>query len=479
MTAAVAVGLFFADDPRKRGFGICLGFVLLTVMVHRAERARWGVRGHVSPVSLYTLFWTFYFAIIGLASLSGAEADQRLNFESFAPVRSLLVAFGSLVLVAIGYFAVTRRPRALRSGTASVNQRLKTDAVLFVLGVGWACRLLLFAESNFGYLRYGDTRSGIYLSALALGDRLLQVGLTLLAYGAWSRSEDDFVRRRCGLLLVANLPALVYVGIASGFKGQLLTDLSPVTIMYFMCRGKIPWRAVGALTLYLAVILSGVERYRADVQQGIIADEKQTGVVSTASQIIPRIVSGALRTPPHEMVSTLYGHVVNEYSGINTALAAILEKTPEEVPFLGVRRLFVYPIVFLPVSSLLDDEPVEIGSYVNSKYLGGTELSSFPPTQPGDLYLSGGWGAVVAGELVVGFLLGWVWLAIGSRPSQRRWVLYGLLATFFSNAGTDVGTLLRTGLQATLVYAVVLRLTFAQESSGQDGTAPTPAVPAR
>lgn len=170
-------------------------------------------------------------------------------------------------------------------------------------------------------------------------------------------------------------------------------------------------------------------------------------MAQTGSQIGSRIFGSVAETSASELVSTFTGHFVNEYSGINVSLAAILEKTPEEVPYLGVRRLFVYPIIFVPARLLLDKEPLEIGKYVNVNYLNGSALSSFPPTQPGDLFLSGGWPALVLGELAIGGILGLLWRTTGSKPYPRRWVLYGLLAPLFTNAGLDFGTLMRQGFR--------------------------------
>lgn len=456
--AAASVALFFTTDIFTKGLGVCIGFVLLTAIVHRSERRTWGTRGHVSPLSLYTLFWTFYIAILGLATLRGAEADHRLGFSPTAPLRALLVALGSLVLVTIGYRVSSRCRYHRISRSTTQDERLRMGVVLAVLCIGWVCRILLLTVGSIGFLPTGPV--SLFVSAFALGDRLLQTGLALLAYGLWSGTEGETVRRWCRLLLLSCLPLLVFVGALSGFKGQLLVDIGPFVIVYFLCRGRVPWRVFGAITLYLVVILPGVERYRLDVQQGAITEDQRAGLLLSAQQILPRIASAALEAPPEDLVRNFVKHVVAEYSATNLTLASILEKTPDEVPFLGVRRLLVFPLVFLPTRQLVDDEYIDIGRYVYVRYLGGTEVASFPPTQPGDLYLSGGWVAIVVGELFVGFLLGWVWRLTGTRTSPRRWILYGLIAVLFSNAGLDLGTLVRVGIQAAILNAVVLRMAF-------------------
>jgi hypothetical protein len=89
-------------------------------------------------------------------------------------------------------------------------------------------------------------------------------------------------------------------------------------------------------------------------------------------------------------------------------------------------------------------------------YLQGTSTSSAFVTQPGDLYMTGGWPTIVLGELVVGLMLGGIWQLTTARGSGRRICLYAILSPMFANAGQDFQTLGRVSLQTVVVYGTLL-----------------------
>jgi hypothetical protein len=164
---------------------------------------------------------------------------------------------------------------------------------------------------------------------------------------------------------------------------------------------------------------------------------------------------------------------VNEYSVTIRTLAIIVRDTPSEAPFLGVRRLVVGPIFFLPSRALGGGHTTDVGGYVETTYLRGPPTSSAPATQPGDFYMSGGWSTLILGELLVGISIGLTWRLVGRSSSPRGWLIYAVLAgTLFATGGLDWFTLVRTLIEFTIVYLPVARLLFPRSFARQD---PSPA----
>lgn len=67
--------------------------------------------------------------------------------------------------------------------------------------------------------------------------------------------------------------------------------------------------------------------------------------------------------------------------------------------------------------------------------------------QPGDLFMSAGWPAVIFGELVVGLFLGALWSFVWRRDEPFIAVLYFALALSFANPGLEFGLLIRVLMQ--------------------------------
>jgi hypothetical protein len=75
--------------------------------------------------------------------------------------------------------------------------------------------------------------------------------------------------------------------------------------------------------------------------------------------------------------------------------------------------------------------------------------------------MSGGWPALVCRELAIGVFLGLVWrFLVMRRPTDRKLVLYAVVAALMANGGLDWVSLVRGSLQELLVYGVATAMLF-------------------
>ncbi|MGI9119629.1 MAG: hypothetical protein ACR2G7_05825 [Acidimicrobiales bacterium] len=435
-------------------------FALAAIGVVRQERRRWGARGFASPLSLTAVSWFFYFGIAGLGGFATAAADRRLGSEPMNLVTALAVCMLSLVLVVIGYRLVTRRAVLPSAASAAVGPlAIKPGGLYLILAVGWAARLYLLESGHFGFLSGGETYTGPINRLVQAAAAGLTIGLVVLVIAAWSPAGmRGMTRGASRRLLVANLAPLVLTSAASGLKGQLFTEVVPLAVAYLMVRGRVPWRAVAAVAVYLILIYSGTQDYRTEILVGNLDASERVGVVNSVRNSLTSVTSGWGTDTPVENAQSLWRHLTGQYSEMLTNLAIILHRTPEEVPFLGNRRLITGPVFFLP-TSLLGDHELNITRYVNVVYRDSTATSSSPPTQPGDFYLSGGWPTLVVGQIMVGVFTGALWqLVVLRHRSSVGIVVYAAVSAVFVTAGLDWATLSRGLLQTVGVAWITMAL---------------------
>ena len=454
---AVSLALSVYPTPYRKGLIVTIGFGLFALLAVRHQTKRFGDRARASPLSIYATSWFFYFGVLGLSNFSQAGTDRRLGFDPDAILKGMVVALVSLALVTAGYLLVTNREIQRGDDRASL-QHLNFSFVLLCLGIGWACRAALFSTAQFGYLQFGDSSTGPAKAILLFGDSLLSLGLAALAYALWAPQSPEGDRRRARLVLLAGLLPLTLTAVTSGQKGRLILDLMPVAVVFLLTRGRVPWKFLLLAVLYLTVIYSGAEKYRQDIAGGVLTVEDRRDPVKATAQVATRIGQEWSRHGVIHHFHALSTHFQGEYAVIVRNLSIILHKTPDEIPYFGTRHLALSPFFFLP--NEVRGPGANLGLYVQVTYHEGPATSSTPPTQPGDLFMSGGWPVLVLGEFAVGLVLGLLWRFQGNSNSPRRTVLYAVIAGLLVNAGLDLGTLVRASLQFTVVLAVVVRWLF-------------------
>jgi hypothetical protein len=390
------------------------------------------------------------------------------------------VALGSLALVALAYSFVTRTAsthRPVGGAPSDLNGErsyadsersepirsvlVRPSAIYLCLAGGWAINLYQLQTGHVGYLAFGQSvSSSLVTRLLDLGAGLVTLGMVALALVAWSNRPHRLIsRQHAKILLLLNIPLLVGFSLATGVKAQLVTELVPVAVVFVMQKGRLPWKAILAITLYLVISFSGIQQLRADIGSGRLTAEQRSGVIAATTNAVSYVTKAWATESPAQHAHDFWQSLTSEYSGVLSNLTIIVHKTPSDVPYLGVTRLILAPAFFLP-TSWIQTSGFSIGEYVNVHYLQGTPTSSAVVTQPGDFYLSGGWPTVIVGELAVGVLLGLLWRYLVTRGEQRHLVLYAVMTTSIANAGSDWTSLSRTVLQTLVVYALIVRVMF-------------------
>lgn len=455
---AAAAGAVLAGGDLANGLALVILMGCFALVAVKTERARWGQIGLISPLALYGVSWFLYFGVFGVGAF---DARYPIALRPEQILVAMAVGLGSLLLITIGY-------RVATAGLASTSQRFVGDAtqpissasaVYACLALGWAARLYRFETGTFGYLGFGNQSGGLVYRIISLTDGLLIVALVILAMAAWSHNGDPSITRRGARILLAIniMPLIVLTGVASGVKGQLITDLMPVGLMFIILKNRLPWKVILLIFVYLLLLYSGAERFRADIASGVVVSDERHGLIPAASAAFERIAASWTTESPERHVQDLWQGITTEYAATPSNLALIIDQTPRFVPFIGVKRLFTAPLFFVPYR-YLGDPHSNIGGYFAQRYLNDYNSSVFP-TQPGDLFMSGGWAAVAAGEIAVGILLGLVWRLIVLRKlSARSMILYIVLASQFFNAGLDWGSLSRGTLQYIIFYGAILTL---------------------
>jgi len=459
VTLAVGSAGLLSGTALGGGLAIATLFGLSVIYLISTERRQWGTIGLGSPLSLMAIFWFVYFGLLGLGALDDASRNPLLGSNPWAIVFAVCVVFIALLLVAVGFFLVTRA-LGLDGHSVPHGGSLALGGLIVTLLLGWLARLYLFQAGRFGYLSGGTVSSGLGNRLVQLGAALLTLSLVILVIAGWAQTGLSGLRARTAKWIFAlNIVPLGLTAVASGLKGQLITDLVPAGVAFLMLRGRVPWRAVAVAVTYLAVILPGVQIYRDDLNSGAIAPEDRTGVVNATINATSRVLFGWVGAHPSDYIGGgLWKHLTREYSGMSRNLAIIIHRTPSEIPHLGNSRLVSEPLFFLP-GDLIGRDDFNVYVYTNTTYLKGPETSASPPTQPGDFYMSGGWSTVIVGQFVVGLFSGLIWrLLVIRRKSAAAIAVYAVLAGTFVSAGVEWGTLSRSMLQAAVVLVPVSRL---------------------
>lgn len=427
------------------GVAIFLAFPALAMVFIRQAAASPSSLDLANPLVLFGVGWAIFHGLpLPLAmATSGLPGGPRASPGWLAVAGC--VAFASILLVAAG-FAAARRWRAPALRLPDVTMRLAS--VLFV--IGWGTRLFLIATGSFGYLSHGAEANlggpvGTIVSSLAL--------VAPMSTAAWGLMVFE---RKGGPLakwaLAAGVGLSVLTGTVSGLKGQMVTDLIPLAVVYVVVKRRFPWRGVLVLLLLVAFIRPGVQTFREDVSSG-----RLVGVAGTraATEVLSRVGSASAATSYGDQVTGLFEHALEAYRIIPDNLALVLQRTGRDLPFLGVRRALLEPLPFVPLS-VANGGPFNVSQYVNVSYQEGPPTSSSPAPQPGDLYMSAGWPAVVLGQIAVGVFLGMLWSVVRRGRGTAWLVLYAALGLNFANAGKEFGLLIRGTLQQAVLLALIL-----------------------
>lgn len=430
---AIAMTLVGSRMATSLAIVMCYGLIAVALVAREVEK--WTLRGLISPLSIYAVFWFAYNAVplpLAVASSGtpgGAKAEPAwLNVAG-------LVSLGSLLLVAIGYSIGSRQFVGRRVAFPPLTLQL---AVLMA-AVGWSTRLYLVAAGDFGYLGLSSEWSaGPVQTLMTLGSSFAPLSTAALGYLSWSREAPNQGARS---LLPFMVLATAIVGLVGGFKAQVFTDLVPLIVVYIYLRRRVPLTPLVLIFLFIVLSRTGVQDYRSDLTSGKLQGD--AGVSTTTEAVLGRVVEGSRAHGFGEQFGGFFEHLAG-YEQVPDNLALILSRTGQDLPFLGIKRALLEPIPIVPIAVANDNGSFSVTRYVYQAYRGNIEISSSPAGQPGDLYMSAGWPAVIVGELLVGLLLGLLWGFVWRRNDPTVTVLYAVLSVVLANYGKEFGLLIRS-----------------------------------
>lgn len=433
-------------------------FILVGTLAVALERRQRGTFAAASPMVLLSAFWLFYLEILGLGAFA-LPTTATFGLTSEEILKALWLGVLAIIMILVGYEASRLVPSILPNPSKRRSiEDCDAKALVGCQIIGWAATLYLLHQGKTGYLTYGQaTTSGVGRTLLQLGAGLVPLSLAVLGAVIWSpRTFRSMSRRLARVILIGNLPALVLISVASGVKGQLVTLVLPLAVVYILLRGKVPVLAIGCIAFYLITTFGGLQSYRTQIASGTLSPRGH-GIAGPVYSALSDIVSNWGQASPATHAREFWQNATGEYATLAQTVAIIEARTPTSAPYVSPKRFLDGPFFFLPASTF-QPPGFNLDTYVNTEYRGGAGNSAAPATQPGDFYMSGGLPGVVIGELAVGLFVGILWRFLKPSP-HRYWavVLYAVIATEFANAGIDFGSLMRQSLDDLILYGIITR----------------------
>ena len=188
-----------------------------------------------------------------------------------------------------------------------------------------------------------------------------------------------------------------------GIKGQFVTALMALAIARAsagrgMPRGLI---LVGA-AIFLLIVIPFTIAYRAEVRTSS-ADLSPRAAVAAA----PAVAGSAASTASAGTIPESVSYLAQRLQEID-ASAIVLQKTPSQIPYAGSAQIPETLAAGLIPRALWPGKPIMAAGYQFSQEYYGTPpglVTAAAITPQADLYRDGGWVTMVAGMLVLGWLM--------------------------------------------------------------------------
>lgn len=403
----------------------------------------------LAPISLAALFYGVAFGVGGIFLWVVREDDFGLLPDRPDIVVAVLLVTAAWICFALGYAAdlfrsvrlIVRPPRDLAGG-------VRPGAVVVpFLAAGWGARLLNLAADHYFHISDGTTaRTGAswFVDASA-GLPLLAVAF--LAAHAFRPAATTRVRAWTAMLVVAELAW----SIPTGSRGRIVDLLIVLVIVRYYAAGRLPsaraLAAVAAVVVFVVFPFGAAYRsldYRTSITQALFGAASQTR-------------DGGVDGTIHSGLAA-----VGRFSDLS-AVARIVDQGRERLPLEPGSSLVWAAQGTIPRAIYPDKpEPGQFGNDFGRAY-GFIAPSDFRTaiavTQPGEMYLNGGWLALVLGMV----LLGSAYRLVAEYLSARR-ADPGVLAVYATAAsGLVLGmeTIMALGFVGVVKTAVLFALAIA------------------
>jgi hypothetical protein len=450
VAASIVAGgatLLAADSPGVLFAGAVALLLASLVTTHLlAQRATGDV---LAPISLAALFYGVAFGAGGVFMWLVHEDGSGLVPGRSDIVVALLLVTVAWICFALGYAAdlfrwvraIVRPPRDLAGGVRPAA------VVVPFLAAGWGARLMNLAADRYFHISDGaSTRTGAswFVDASA-GLPLLAVAF--LAAHAFRPAAPKRVRFWTALLVVAELAW----SIPTGSRGRIVDLLIVIVIVRYYAAGRLPstrmLAGAAALVVFVVFPFGAAYRsldYRTSITQALFGAASET----RAGGVDGTIDSGLV--------------AVGRFSDLS-AVARVVHQGRDELP-LAPGESLVWAAQGAVPRAIYPDKP-EPSRFANEfgRAYGFIAPADFQTaiavTQPGEMYLNGGWLALVLGMA----LLGAAYRLVAEYLSARR-TDPGVLAVYATAAsGLVLGmeTIVALGFVGVVKTAILFALAIA------------------
>ena len=295
-----------------------------------------------------------------------------------------------------------------------LNERFPFAGVA-AFGVGILATGVLLAMGRYSYV--GDPAQALSESSSTVN--VLTHATVAALYGAAIILWNGLTRRssRDTVIGYVMFGALVVIGLASGFKGSAIVPILAVLIIYRLVRGRFPTGLILAAGVGLLLLFPINTAYRSDLRfEGLDPTQALPGAIGSA-------LTGSLNDPLGVVsgtAATLSGRL-----RLIDSPAAIVSRTPSEIPYLAASRLPVDAVAGLVPRSLWPSKPINDEGYRFGQQFFDIQpeyYTSIAITIPGSAYQYGGLISVA----LIGALVG-CYLAVLNRVANPMVVPVGLL----------------------------------------------------
>jgi hypothetical protein len=439
---------------------VAAGFLAVyAFLVFVSERALWARTPWPlpQPVIAISVFWIAMYGVFALPKFASPDKlhPVLVGHESYLYLALVAVMVGNAALL-LGYLLLWPTPLDRSKLTP---KPLKGRLSFLMIGAVWGMSLLargyLVSTARFGYLADFSTGGSSLRQTFTYVYEFAWLAIAALVVETLT-AEDETRRSKCMLFLATiSLVELASV-VVMGFKGYALHTFMPALFCLWGYLRSVPKKAlVGAVVLLIA-ISPGNFKYREAVNTGTVSkgnffDAAQAALVYTVE---------GLATDPWQAVVQTWENFTFEFADYLENTALILYKTPSLVPHRGADWYFTaIPRALFP-RFIWQDKPVDdMAAYMTVVYREFSATTGSPPGFVGDLYMRAGWGAVVFGSLVGGFLLGLVMKIFANKPRKDLFIAgASVFAASFSN--THLDSLIVYLVHRSILYSAVAWLLF-------------------
>jgi hypothetical protein len=464
-TAVVAVGSAFlacalglvvsiSTTSAVVRFADALAFLLLALgAAHSIARRQVG--DSLNLLSLSALFYLIAF----FAGALYVWFNSTLNLGQGASVIPKATISGAVAMSAVGwicfaagYFADPLR--SIRSVAPPPNHlagRVSAAAVVVsLLVIGWVARAMLLASGRYYHIHTSPvtpTSSSWFVSMAALLP-LFALGIVgAKAFGLAGNASKRGWRIPFGVLVLTELAWAV----PSGAREEVVEVLAAVVIVRYYALGRLPsWKtSVAVVVAFVFVVFPVINSYRL----GNFRSSPTGALLAATNQIRADNLSETLRSG---------GDTLARFADV-TALARILQVGRGQIDYSSANTVLYALEDFIPRAILPGKG--NYGALGNTfgrtyEFISPSDFStSIAITEPGELYLGGGWLGLLLGMAILGGVL----RLLDEYLHARRWDagMLGLYAVIAPLVVIGLESSIAVGFLGTIKATIFLALVVA------------------